>query len=245
MQCRLFLMALLFSGAVMAEQSQLDQHVKCPESSDKTYRVLFVGDSITRHAFNKDTIRDLGWSHTSGMGASSAKTDYVNQLVSMIAKDRNQYVVKCYHTYGGSGSVADRIAGLPMVADTKPDLVVLQLGEHDDATTDPVLFHRQYATLVRQARAMSSKPKVIALGPWSLAPLDAKGKYTDKTAAVDHEMYIVALEESLQYMSVMDFAAIPEAHGWGKSEGVKWHPNDLGHAMYAARLFRLYKAVEQ
>lgn len=101
---------------------------------------MFVGDSITRHAFNEDTIRDLGWSHTSGMGASSAKTDYVNQLVSMIAKDGNQYVVKHYHTYDGSGSVADRVAGLPMVADTKPDLVVLQLGEHDDATTEPCSF---------------------------------------------------------------------------------------------------------
>ncbi|WP_443692705.1 SGNH/GDSL hydrolase family protein [Pseudomonas sp.] len=244
MQGKLFLSALVFSCAAMAEQSQLDQHVKCPASSDKAYRVLFVGDSITRHAFNKDTIRDLGWSHTSGMGASSAKTDYVNQLVSMIAKDRNQYVVKCYHTYGGSGSVADRVAGLPMVADTKPDLVVLQLGEHDDATTDPVLFHRQYATLVRQTRAMSSKPKVIAVGPWSLAPLNAKGEYTDSTAAVDREMYSVAIEETLEYLSVKDMAAIPEAHGWGKSEGVKWHPNDLGHAMYAARLFRLYKAVD-
>ncbi|WP_395609586.1 SGNH/GDSL hydrolase family protein [Pseudomonas sp. B22129] len=245
MHGKLLLAAFFFSSAVMAEQSQLDQHVKCPASSDKAYRVLFVGDSITRHAFNKDTIRELGWSHTSGMGASSSKTDYSNLLTAMIAKDRNQYVVKCYHTYGGSGSVADRVAGLPMVADTKPNLVVLQLGEHDNATKDPVLFHRQYATLVRQARAMSSKPKVIALGPWSMAPLDANGKYTDETAAVDHEMYIVALEESLQYMSVMDFAAIPEASGWGTSAGVKWHPNDLGHAMYAARLFRLYKAVEQ
>lgn len=245
MQGKLFLSALLLSCSAMAEQSQLDQHIKCSASSDKTYRVLFVGDSITRHSFNKDTIRDLGWSHTSGMGASSDKNDYVSRLVSMIAKDRNQHVVKCFHTYGGSGSVADRVAGLPMVADTKPDLVVLQLGEHDDATTDPMLFHRQYATLVRQVRAMPSKPKVIALGPWSLAPLNADGEYSDSTAAVDREMYSVAIEETLEYLSVRDMAAIPEAHGWGASQGVKWHPNDLGHAMYAARLFRLYKAVEQ
>ncbi|WP_443700299.1 SGNH/GDSL hydrolase family protein [Pseudomonas sp.] len=237
---------LLFAVNAEADQkSQLDQHVKCPAPSGKTYRVLFIGDSITRHAFNDDTIRDLGWSHTSGMGASSANTDYSSQLVSMIAKDRNQEVVKCYHTYGGSGSVADRVAGLPMVADTKPDLVVLQLGEHDDATTDPALLHRQYAALVRQVRAMSSKPKVIAVGPWSLAPLNAKGEYSDGSAAVDREMYSVAIEETLEYLSIRDMAAIPEAHGWGASEGVRWHPNDLGHSMYAARLFRLYKAVEQ
>lgn len=244
MQGKLLLAALFFSCAAIADQSQLDEHVTCPSPSDKTYRVLFIGDSITRHAFNNDTIRDLGWSHTSGMGASSAKTDYVSLLVSMIAEDRNQKVVNCFHTYGGSGSVADRVAGLPMVADTKPDLVVLQLGEHDDATTDPLMFHRQYATLVRQVRAMPSKPKVIAVGPWSLAPLNAEGEYSDSTAAVDREMYSVAIEETLEYLSVKDMAAIPEAHGWGSSQGVKWHPNDLGHAMYAARLFRLYKAVD-
>lgn len=219
MQCKLFLAALIFSGVVMAEQSQLDQHVKCPTSSDKAYRVLFVGDSITRHSFNADTIKELGWSHVSGMGASSENTDYANQLVEMIAKDRKQPVVKCFHTYGGSGSVPERLAGLPMVADTKPDLVVLQLGEHDDATTDPALFHSQYAALVRQVRAMSSRPKVIAVGPWSLAPLNAKGEYSDGSAAVDREMYSVAIEETLEYLSIRDMAAIPEAHGWGASEG--------------------------
>lgn len=91
---------------------------------------------------------------------------------------------------------------------------------------------------------MSTKPKVIAVGSWSLTPLNAKGEYSDSTAAVDREMYSVAIEETLEYLSVEDMAAIPEAHGWDKSEGVKWHPNDLGHAMYAARLFRLYKAVD-
>lgn len=244
MKSMILLSALVFSCAAMAEQSQLDQHAKCPSSPDNAYRVLFVGDSITRHAFNDDTIRDLGWSHASGMGASSAKTDYSSQLVSMIANDRNQEVVKCYHTYGGSGSVTDRVAGLPMVADTKPDLVVLQLGEHDDAASDPTGFRHQYTALIRQVRAMPSKPKVIAVGPWSLAPLNAKGEYSDGSAAVDREMYSVAIEEALEYLSVRDIAAIPEAHGWGASDGVRWHPNDLGHAMYAARLFRLYKAVD-
>jgi hypothetical protein len=38
--------------------------------------------------------------------------------------------------------------------------------------------------------------------------LRVKGKYAD-AAAVNHEICIVVLEESLQYMSVIDFAAIP------------------------------------
>lgn len=236
---------LLFSCSVMAEQSQLDQHETCPEPVKGTYRILFVGDSITRHGFNDDTTRDLGWSHTSGMGASSEDTDFASQLVSKISKDRKQTVVKCFHTYGGSGSVHDRLIGLPMVENTKPDLVVLQLGEHDDATKDPSGFKLEYKDLITQVRAMSSRPKVIAVGPWSLAPLNAKRQYTDTTAAVDESMAEVANIVNLQYLSVSDFSAIPEAHGWGKSPGVQWHPSDLGHAMYAARLFRLYKAVEQ
>lgn len=245
MHFKIFLSALLFSGVVMADQSQLDQHETCPEPIAGTFRILFIGDSITRHGFNDETIKSLGWSHTSGMGASSEETDFPSLLAAKIAKDRGQQVVRCFHTYGGSGSVHDRVAGLPMASKTDPDLVVLQLGEHDDATTDVNHFLLEYTELVRKVRDMPSKPKVIAVGPWSLAPLNSQGEYSDSTAAVDHAMYKVAIKESLQYLSISDLAAIPEAHGWGASEGVRWHPNDLGHAMYAARLFRLYKAVEQ
>ncbi|RWU21326.1 hypothetical protein DM813_19260 [Pseudomonas alkylphenolica] len=242
---RLLFALMFFAASSFADQSQLDKHAVCPASSEKTYRVLFIGDSITRHAVNEATIKELGWTHVSGMGASSSKTDYASLLTKLISQDRKQWVVKCFHTYGGGGSVPDRISGLPMVADTNPNLVVIQLGEHDNATIDPLTFHRQYATLIRSVRAMKSKPKVIAVGPWSLAGLNDKGEYADESADVDRVMYNVAIEESLQYLSVKDFASLPEASGWGKSEGVKWHPNDVGHRLYAERLFRLYKAVEK
>ncbi|AZF49216.1 MULTISPECIES: SGNH/GDSL hydrolase family protein [unclassified Pseudomonas] len=238
-------LALLMSSSALADKSQLDESVYCPKAVKDTYRILFIGDSITRHAVNPGTIKDLNWTHVSGMAASSPKTDFVSLLVSKISKERKQKVVACFHTYGSGGSVPSRMAAMDQVADTKPDLVVVQLGEHDDALANPLLFHRQYATLIRTARAMSTKPKVIAVGPWALVPLNEKGEYSDPgAAAVDREMYNVAIQESLEYLSVRDLAQIPEAHGWGGSDGVRWHPNDLGHAMYAARLFRLYKAVQ-
>lgn len=241
MQGKLFLSALLLSCSAMAEQSQLDQHAVCPEPVEGTYRVLFIGDSITRHGFDDYTISELGWSHIAGMAASSAATDYPSVLAGKISKDRNQQVVKCFHTYGGSGSVTDRLAGMPTVVNTKPDLVVLQLGEHDDATTDSAKFRRQYADLVHQVRAMSSKPKVIAVGPWSPGKLNAEGEYKDSTAHVDRAMREVAAEESLQYRSVSDIATRPNTHGWGTSPGVKWHPNDYGHSLYAQKIFEMYK----
>lgn len=240
------LLALVLSSSAFAEKSQLDESVYCPKAVKGTYRILFIGDSITRHAVNPGTIKDLNWTHVSGMAASTPKTDFVSLLVSKISKERKQKVVACFHTYGGGGSVASRVAGMPMVQTTSPDLVVIQIGEHDSALSDPVLFHRQYATLVRMSRALPSNPKVIAVGPWALVPLNKNGEYSDPdAAAVDREMYNVAIEESLEYLSVRDIAQIPEAHGYGTDAGVQWHPNDLGHAMYAARLFRLYKAVEQ
>ncbi|CRN02106.1 SGNH/GDSL hydrolase family protein [Pseudomonas sp. FJ2-5-13] len=246
MRNAVLMLMMLMSTVALAEKSQLDENVYCPKPVKGTYRVLFVGDSITRHAVNPSTVKDLNWTHVSGMASSSPKSDFVTLLSAKISKDRKQKVVACFHTYGGGGSVASRVAGMPMVQTTSPDLVVIQIGEHDSALSDPVLFHRQFATLVRMSRALPSKPKVIAVGPWALVPLNKNGEYSDPdAAAVDREMYNVAIEESLEYLSVRDIAQIPEAHGYGTDVGVQWHPNDLGHAMYAARLFRLYKAVEQ
>ena len=223
------LLALVCFRHRLSPKKPMDESVYCPKAVKGTYRILFIGDSITRHAVNPGTIKDLNWTHVSGMAASSPKTDFVSVLVSKISKERKQKVVACFHTYGGGGSVASRVSGMPMVQTTSPDLVVIQLGEHDSALSDPILFHRQYATLVRMSRALPSNPKVIAVGPWALVPLNKNGEYSDPdAAAVDREMYNVAIEESLEYLSVRDIAQIPEAHGYGTDAGVQWHPNDLG-----------------
>lgn len=238
--CTLFVSASL-QAAILP--SQLDTVLDCGPDDGQAYRILFIGDSITLHGFNDWTIQHLGWSHLSGMAASSRQSDYASLLSRKISHARGQPTVACYHTAGGSGAVAQRLQALDTVASTQPNLVVIQLGEHEDPAQGAQRLREDYKKLIEAVRAMPSQPSVIAVGPWSLTLQDGAGHYNGWTGVVDRTMVAVAAEERVPYASVADIAAIPAAHGAGTSEGVRWHPNDYGQSLYAEQLFALYKHV--
>jgi len=223
--------------------SQLDTVLACSHNDGRSFRVLFIGDSITLHDFNDWTIQNLGWSHLSGMAASSRQTDYADLLIKKISNARGQPAVACYHTAGGSGSVAQRLQALDVAIPTEPNLVVIQLGEHEDPAQGAQLLHENYKKLIDAVRVMRSRPSVIAVGPWSLAPQDNAGRYSGWIGIVDRTMLAVAVQERVPYASVSDIARIQAAHGTGLSEGVRWHPNDQGQSLYAERLFKLYEQL--
>src|ERR1700678_2947065 len=54
------------------------------QSAPNAYRILFIGDSITRHNTNPDILARLGWDHIAGMAASSEDKDYVHLLAAKI-----------------------------------------------------------------------------------------------------------------------------------------------------------------
>lgn len=242
MRAAVFIASLVFSFACFAgPKSQLDDHIACPAPEPGQYRILFIGDSITRHSVNEGTIRDLGWDHVSGMAATSDQMDFPGVVSRLIQQDRGQPVVRCYHTYGGGGSIAERIQGFRNVADARPDLVVIQLGEHDDAEADVYQFRFDYGRLLDMAKGMSSLPKVVAVGPWYPSALESNGIYPADQVKIDQEMRSIAALKRVPYRSVSDIAAILGTQGLGTSAGVMWHPNDYGHSLYAQKIFEMYK----
>ncbi|HFQ8052150.1 TPA: SGNH/GDSL hydrolase family protein [Pseudomonas putida] len=242
MRVAVFLASMAFSLSSFAGlKSQLDDHLACPAPEPGQYRILFIGDSITRHSFSEETIRNLGWGHVSGMAATSDKMDFPAVVSRLIQQDRGQPVVRCYHTYGGGGSIAERIQGFKNVVDTKPDLVVIQLGEHDDAEADVYKFRFDYGRLLDLAKGMSSHPKVVAVGPWYPSALESNGIYPADQVKIDQEMRSIASLKRVPYRSVSDIAAILGTQGRGTSAGVMWHPNDYGHSLYAQKIFEMYK----
>jgi lysophospholipase L1-like esterase len=224
--------------------SQLDTVQDCAPDDGRSFRILFIGDSITLHGFNDWTIQHLGWSHLSGMAASSRQSDYANLLSKKISGFRGLPTVVCYHTAGGNGAVAQRLQALDRVISTEPNLVVIQLGEHEDPAQGAQRLYEDYKKLIQAVRAMRSKPSVIAVGPWSLSVQDNAGRYKGWIGVVDQTMQAVAAQERVPYASVADIAGIRAAHGTGISEGVRWHPNDYGQSLYAERLFTLYEHMD-
>lgn len=229
---------------VAAPLPQLDAVMPCDTENVKAYRILFVGDSITLHGFDETTRNNLGWSHTSGMAASSRKSDYVSILSREISDAREQPTVACYHTAGGSGTVDQRLRALGSVINTRPNLVVIQLGEHEDTRSGIGILEENYRKLIIALRQLDSRPSIIAVGPWSLSLQNGLVRYSGWSGEVDRVMASVSSEEHVPYSSVADIAALPLAHGAGSSDGVRWHPNDYGHSLYAKRLFFLYQQAD-
>ncbi|MBF8720179.1 SGNH/GDSL hydrolase family protein [Pseudomonas guariconensis] len=242
---KFFLVALaMVTGATFAaEQSQLDHHQSCRKTSG-AYRILFIGDSITLHGVSDWTRKSLGWTHVSGMAASKPGKDYASGLVNRIASQRKQQVVSCFHTYGGSGKALERLHAMNEVADSDPDLVIIQLGEHEKESDGESALRKSYAALLQAAKSLPSKPIVLAVGPWSGAARSPAGEYAGWPGVIDRVMASTAAEKGVPYRSVRDISFIPETKGWGVSDGVKWHPNDIGHSLYAERLFRMYLAAK-
>ncbi|MBB3239014.1 hypothetical protein FHW68_000486 [Pseudomonas sp. Tn43] len=224
-----------------APLSQLDTVMSCDTENFKAYRILFVGDSITLHGFDETTRKNLGWSHISGMAASSRQSDYVSILSREISDARKQPTAVCYHTAGGGGTVDQRLRALGSVINMRPNLVVIQLGEHEDIRSGIDILEKNYKKLITALRQLDSRPSIIAVGPWSLSRQNSLGRYSGWSGEVDRVMASVSSEEHVPYSSVADIAALPLAHGAGLSDGVRWHPNDYGHSLYAKRLFFLYQ----
>ena len=70
------------AGNNVSAQNQLDinKYVQIFKGEDSKVKVLFVGNSITRHAPKAD----IGWSGDWGMAASCREKDYVHLVVSAL-----------------------------------------------------------------------------------------------------------------------------------------------------------------
>lgn len=257
-------LALAFC-AFAAAQSELKSQLEVfdspiRKSAPNAYRVLFVGDSITRHGTNAEIKQRLGWGHLAGMAASSLEKDYVHLLAARIQETMPGRVVEIYYdsqaprrplpTDAGqnlrSATVAGKLYQVEGMSVLRPHLVVIQLGEHDRETVGEATLRETYGRLLDAFRAFESRPEVIAVGIW--APGDrAAGKdyYVGKhwPATVERVMREVCAEKNVPFASVRDYATDPACYGWGESPGVRWHPNDKGMAGYATELFRAFQTL--
>jgi hypothetical protein len=122
-----------------------------------------------------------------------------------------------------------------------PDLVIIQTGEHEGpgkSRADVAKAYRQYI-LVPYLK-LSPRPLIICVGIW--APGN-QGRYTGWVKDIDQVYAEVCSSAGIRYVSVEHVAHDPSCHGWGSSDGVRWHPNDKGMAGYARLLFASFKQI--
>ncbi len=212
-----------------------------PQSvTNDVYRIFFIGNSITRHGTTPNIVARLGWRHVSGMAASSEENDYAHRLAFMIDAHFPDKTPEIHFHNKGSGSVLNRLRPLEEFASLQPDLVVVQLGEHEREPTGVDALRDNYTELLRALQSWSPRPMILCTGVWSPSGAGRQTAYVGWSRKVEDTLRTVCSDLDIPFASVEAYALDPRCSGWGESPGVRWHPNDLGMQRYAEALFRLF-----
>jgi hypothetical protein len=158
----LFAIGLLFVIACKKESAKINKDVV--DSTLVFKNVVILGNSITYAPQNPA----IGWYVDWGMAATKQDSDYVHILtkkfqvkypkVNVTKKNISPFEIDAQHY--------DFDAELKSLQDSKPDLVIIRIGENVPADVDLDMFDKRYVALVNYFKV--NNPDVIILGGTSV-----------------------------------------------------------------------------
>jgi lysophospholipase L1-like esterase len=185
--------------------------VQAPLQPATFKNVLILGNSITYAPANPS----IGWNNSWGMAASIADSDYVHLLTARFKGANKSAVVAAVNIaeFEGDFDNYDFDTNLKSHKDSKPDLIILRIGENV-LTTDSVEFEKRYVDLLTYFKANNPNVKILAAASvWPDRDL------ADKVMS-RHSDYIslIGLESDLTNFAFGLFA----------NAGIQSHPDDKG-----------------
>lgn len=190
-------------------------------------RVLFVGNSITRHA----PAPEIGWLPDWGMAASAEENDYVHVAVRLIEEklgEKIDYATACCGDWERNYWDDEQISRWQEASDFKADVLVIRIGENiwgqrEKLGTLPLYPH--FDKMVKFFRSNPNAKVIITDLFWSYD-------------GIDDVIYKVAADNGYTLVKIGDIGAKDENKALGQFEhsGVAIHPNDRGMAAIAERI---------
>lgn len=199
------------------------------ESKEADFRVLFVGNSITRHAPKPE----IGWMDDWGMAASGAEKDYVHQFMNKIRTNypNASFMTIQFAEWERNFWKKDILMQFsPDIREFCPTLVILNLGENvrvEDIDKYP--FDEAFKTLVLMLK--ESSPQIIS------------GTCFWTSEKNDNVIRSVSKELNIPCVELGDLGSNKEMMALGKfeHEGVAAHPGDKGMQEIAERFYKHVK----
>lgn len=211
------------------------------ETTDpKAYKILFVGNSITRHGVYKE----IGWEHEAGMAASAEKNDYAHQTVALLQKEMPERKVEFY--YGNVNLLINAPEPVKNVATVfgekmpKPDLIIIQTGEHEGPKKSAAEVGELYEMKIIRPLAALKVP-MLAVGVWY--PTENQ-PYPDWVKRIDAVYREICGKYGIAFASVEMYARNPACRNFGSHPAVKWHPSDAGMTGYANEILKMFQKME-
>lgn len=188
--------------------------------------VLFVGNSITRHAPKPE----IGWLWDWGMAASCEENDYVHVAVKYIEKKLGpiNYCTACLGEWEKHYWEDEKLRDWQKARDFRADIVVIRLGENiwgERHRFSELPLEPHYDKMIRY---FCSKP-------------NARVIVTDlfwDDGGINQTVYRVARKNGYTIVKIGDIGAKDENKALGQFEhaGVSIHPNDRGMRKIAERI---------
>jgi len=266
-----FLFAVTVIPAAFADDQPVISSPANPPAGNPegAFRIFYIGDSLTAYGVDAPNPKVTRWFHSPGMAASSVSNDYAHRLAALIQPTLGgQKVEVCYPLfppdftktyaqlnakYGSYGSAGARAETIDISRTIQPNLVVIQLGEHENGADGFKASRASYEKLFALLESWTPKPMIICTGRWSPStpkPGESTSEYSGSMAVAaecDHMISQVCQEYGVPFVSMADLALDPSCRGsslgWENNnpDGAKWHPNDKGHQGYANHIFAAYE----
>lgn len=194
-------------------------------------KVLFLGNSITKHGPKKD----IDWSGNWGMAATAEANDYVHLVTKALTEKAGvapEVMVKNIADFERAYSGYDIAAKLKDAVDFKADLIILAIGENVPglkAAEDKSKLQASVTSLLRALKG-DRKPTILVRSCfWA-------------NAAKDEALQNACTEVGGIYVNISSLGK--DEANYGRSErpykhaGVANHPGDKGMAAIAAALVK-------
>lgn len=218
------------AGNNVSAQNQLDinKYVQIFKGEDSKVKVLFVGNSITRHAPKAD----IGWSGDWGMAASCREKDYVHLVVSALDKRYNgvDYCIAQAALWEVNYFDGDKVLNEYYTAarDFDADIVIIRIGENINRDKNKEIPCKPYfADMIKFFAKNPSAQVIVTDNFW-------------KVEALDKAFSEVIAENGYTYCHIGDLEDDEKTMAFGQFEhhGVCLHPSDYGMKCIADRIIK-------
>ena len=196
----------------------------------KGIRVLFVGNSITRHG----VAHEIGWHNDWGMAASSKDKDYVHRIISRIEDIRKDgaYCICQVASWerGYMQGIEKFHEEYQDARDFQADIIILRMIENcsfDDWNSE--IFKAELKKLIAYFDPMQKSKVIITTGFWKHCGDAAVCEFAER-----NNIPLVKLDDLGERTEM-------KAVGLFEHEGVANHPGDLGMKCIADRIFETLK----
>ena len=212
-------------------QLEKNSYVTYIQESGKGKRVMFVGNSITRHG----VLPEIGWHWDWGMAASASENDYVHLLVdkiNMIEPDASFCICQVAEWECKYKNGSEYLQLYESAKDFNADVIVFRMIENcptQDFCKDA--FYREYQKLIDYLNPIGKAKIILTTGFW---------KHPG-----DDTIILIAKEREYPYVYLGELGENDKMKAIGLFEhtGIANHPGDLGMKRIAELIWEKIKEV--